>query len=472
MTIMSATPTEETELLVAGAGPGGYVAAIRAARHGVDVTLADPEGVGGTCLNHGCIPSKAYIAATDRINNVVDAAEMGIYADPYVDPAELTEWKDGVVDRLTSGVEGLCGAAGVTVAKGRITFRDKTTAAVDTGDREYAVGFENAVVATGSRPIELDGFSFEDDPILDSRMALNLTNVPDDLLIVGAGYIGMELATMFRKLGIRVTVVEMEDRVLPGYEADLAAVVRDRAEDLGIDFQIGHVATGWTETDGGIRVTTKSEDDAETTYNAEAVLVAVGREPVTEGLGLDALSVDTTDRGFVTTDAQGRTDCDGVFAIGDAAGEPMPAHEATMAGEVVADVVAGHEATMEDQPIPAAVFTDPEIATVGLTEAEAREAGYKLAVGKFPFSANGRSLSLGEDKGFARIVADAETGHVLGAQLVGPEASELVAELTLMVRHGLTVEDLATTVHTHPTLAEAVMEAAEGAFGTSTHYRT
>jgi dihydrolipoamide dehydrogenase len=324
--------------------------------------------VGGTCLNHGCIPSKAYIAATDRVDDVVDATGMGIYADPYVDPVELTEWKDGVVERLTDGVEGLCRAAGVTVVDGRVTFRNEASATVDTGENEYAVGFENAVVATGSRPIELDGFSFEDDPVLDSRSALDLTNVPDDLVVVGAGYIGMELATVFRKLGGHVTIVEMEDRVLPAYEADLAALVQDRAEELGIEFEFGHVATEWTETSGGIRVTTRDEDDAGTTHDAEAVLVAVGREPVTAELGLDTLGVDTTDRGFVVTDDRGRTDCESVFAIGDVAGEPMLAHEAMMAGGVVADVLAGREATMADRPIPAAVFTDPEVATVGLTE--------------------------------------------------------------------------------------------------------
>jgi len=461
-----------TDVLVIGAGPGGYVAAIRAGQLDLDVTLVEKDAYGGTCLNYGCIPSKAMITASDLAHEAGHAEEMGIYADPEVELGEMVGWKDGVVDQLTGGVEKLCKANGVELMEGRAEFADETTARVvhgGEGQGAETVEFEHAVVSTGSRPIEVPGFDFGDDPVLDSRQALALETVPESLVIVGAGYIGMELAGVFAKLGTDVTVVEMLDSVLPGYEDDLARPVKKNAEALGVEFHFGEAASGWTESGDGITVETENEDGDVSEFGAEKVLVAVGREPVTDTLELENAGVETNDDGFVETDDRARSNVDHIFAIGDVAGEPMLAHKASKEGQVAAEVIAGEPAALDYQAVPAAVFTDPEIATVGLTEAEAEEEGFEPAVGQFPFNASGRALTTGHADGFVRVVADEPSGFLLGAQIVGPEASELVAELGFAIEMGATLEDVASTIHTHPTLSEAVMEAAENALGHAIH---
>ncbi|WP_248895891.1 dihydrolipoyl dehydrogenase [Haloplanus halobius] len=464
--------TTETEVLVIGAGPGGYVAAIRAAQRDLDVTLVERDAYGGVCLNSGCIPSKAYVTAADVAHDAATAESMGIYADPAVDLAGMCEWKDGVVDRLTGGVEKLCKANGVTLLAGTARFVDEETVRVDReGDESETerVKFEHCVVSTGSRPIELPNFSFADDPVLDSAALLDLQTVPDRLVVVGAGYIGMELSTVFAKLGSDVTVVEMLDSALPGYADDVTRVVRKRAESLGVDFQFGEGASGWRDSaDGGIVVRTETEDGEESTYGADRVLVAVGRTPVTDTLEPENAGLEPNDEGFFDTDDQCETDVDGIYAVGDVAGDPMLAHAASTEGIVAAEAIAGEPAALDARAIPAAVFTDPEIATVGLTEAEAAADGYDPVVGEMPFNASGRALTAGESAGFVRVVASAD-GFLLGAQIVGPEASELIAEPTLAIEMGATLEDVAATVHTHPTLAEAVMEAAENARGQAIH---
>jgi dihydrolipoamide dehydrogenase len=482
-----------TEVAVVGAGPAGYVAAIRAGQLGLDVTLVEKDAWGGTCLNYGCIPSKALITAADLAHEAGDAEHMGIHADPAVDLSATVDWKDGVVDRLTGGVEKLCKANGVELVEGRAEFADDgRLRVVHGGDGQGAetLAFEHAVVATGSRPIEIPGFDFDDEPVLDSRQALALESVPDRLVMVGAGYIGMELSTTFAKLGSDVTVVETLEDVLPGYEDDVARVVRERAREVGVDFRFGYTAAGWESTDDGIRVTADpaeevaadggtavdADADVDTDADAEPIalpadkaMVAVGRRPVTDTLNLEAAGVEIDDRGFVETDHRTTTSVDGIHAVGDVAGEPMLAHAGSAEGQVAAEVIAGEPAALDHQAVPAAVFTDPEIGTVGLTAAEAREEGFEPAVGEFPFRSSGRALTTDEDEGFVRIVADEATGFVLGGQVVGPEASELIAEVGLAVEMGATLEDLASTVHTHPTLSEAVMEAAEHAVGEAIH---
>jgi dihydrolipoamide dehydrogenase len=464
--------TTGTEVLVIGAGPGGYVAAIRAAQRDLDVTLVERDAYGGVCLNRGCIPSKAYITATGVAHDAATAEEMGVYADPAVDLATMREWKEGVVDRLTGGVEKLCKANGVTLLEGTAKFEDEGTVRVEHGGEGQGaetVAFEHCIVATGSRPIALPGFDFADDPILDSAGLLDLDTVPDRLVVIGAGYIGMELSTVFAELGSDVTVVEMLDDVLPGYEDDVARVVRKRAESKGVDFNFGEGATGWRDAaDGGVVVTTETEDGEEATYGADRVLVAVGREPITDSLDAEQAGLVPNDDGFFETDERCATDVDGIYAVGDVAGEPMLAHTASAEGIVAAETIAGEPAAFDTRAIPAAVFTDPEIATVGLTEAEAEDEGFDPVVGEMPFNASGRALTVGETDGFVRIVASAD-GFVLGAQIVGPEASELIAEPTLAIEMGATLEDVAATVHTHPTLSEAVMEAAENALGQAIH---
>jgi dihydrolipoamide dehydrogenase len=482
--------TTGTDVAVIGAGPGGYVAAIRAGQLGLDVTLIEKEAYGGTCLNFGCIPSKAMITAADLAYEAGHAEEMGIHADPAVDMSAMAEWKDGVVSQLTSGVEKLSKANGVNLVEGTATFVDEHTLRVahdGEGQGSETIEFEHAILSTGSRPVEVPGFSFEDDPVLDSRRALALEAVPDSLVVVGAGYIGMELSTVFAKLGSDVTVVEMLDDVLPGYEDDVARVVRKRAEELGVDFQFDTTASSWEPSGDGITVRTEPVTDVAADgggaqaqagvdadgqsfeFEAEKVLVAVGRRPVTDTVNLEAVGLEPNESGFLDTDDRTRTAVDHVHAVGDVAGEPMLAHAASAEGKIAAEVIAGEPSAVDYQAVPAAVFTDPEVGTVGMTEVEADQAGFDPTIGEFPFRASGRALTTGHAEGFVRIVVDEPSGFVLGGQVVGPEASELIAELGLAIEMGATVEDIAATVHTHPTLAEAVMEAAENALGEAIH---
>ncbi|MFB6251473.1 MAG: dihydrolipoyl dehydrogenase [Halobellus sp.] len=455
-----------TDLLVIGAGPGGYVAAIRGAQLGVDTTLVEKDAYGGACLNRGCIPSKAFIHGADVAHEAGNAEELGIHADPAVDMSQMQQWKAGVVDQLTSGVEKLCKANGVSLIEGTAAFEDEHTARIAHGGEGQGmetVEFENAIIATGSRPLAIPGFDFADDPVLSSADLLQMESTPDSLVVVGAGYIGMELSTMLAKLGTDVTVVEMLDDVLPAYEDDISRMVRSRAADLGVDFHFGEGATGWTDADDGVVVETETEAGETSAYEGDAVLVAVGRQPVTDTLELESIGLEPNENGFIETDDRARTDAKNIFAVGDAAGEPMLAHKASAEGVVAAEVAAGEPAALDHQAIPAAVFTDPEIATVGMTSEEATAEGFDPVVGEMPLRASGRALTMGESEGFVRIVADESSGVVLGGQLVGPNASELVAEVALAIEMSATLEDVADTVHTHPTLAEAVMEAAENA---------
>ena len=465
--------TTGTELLVVGGGPGGYVAAIRAAQLDIDVTLVEMDAYGGTCLNHGCIPSKAFVSATDVAHDAGTAEHMGVYADPAVDMQGMVTWKDRLVRRLTTGVESLCERAGVNLVEGRAEFDSHEKARIvhqGEGEGAETIKFESAILATGSRPVELPGFSFDSERILSSKDALALESVPDSLLVVGAGYIGMELATVFQKLGCDVSVIEQLDGALPGYEDDVTEVVRERAEDSGVTFEFGQTAQEWTESGDGLTVTTESADGDEQTFDAQRCLVAVGRDPVTDTLNLGDAGIETDDRGFIETDEQARTSLDHVFAVGDVAGEPMLAHKAFREGEVAAEVVAGQPSALDYQAMPAAVFTDPEIGTVGMTESEAETNGFDPVVGQMPLRASGRALTLDETDGFVRVVADEDSGFVLGGQIVGPDASEMVAELTLAIEMSATLEDVAATVHIHPTLSEAVHEAVKGAGGHSIHY--
>lgn len=463
------TPTS-TDVVVIGSGPGGYVAAIRAAQLGLEVTLVEKDAYGGTCLNHGCIPSKALISATDLAHRAGDAENMGIHAELSIEMSELVDWKDRVVERLTSGVEKLCKGNGVTLVEGTAEFTGENTVRISNDEEGGAdsLEFERAIVATGSRPIELPGFEFDGERILSSRDALALESIPERLVVVGAGYIGMELATVFAKAGTDVTVVEMLDEALPGYGADATRVVERRATELGIQFHFGEAADGWERTNDGVLVTTSSEDGSVSEFAAEKALVAVGRKPVTETVSLEAAGIETDEDGFVPTDEYGRTDRDHIFAVGDVAGEPMLAHKGMYEGEVVAEFLAGGSTTIDPRAVPAVVFTDPEIATVGMSESEATEAGFDPIVGEMHLRGSGRALTMDETDGFVRIVAT-ETGTVLGARIVAPEASELVAELGLVRETELSLNDIIETIHAHPTLSETVREAAANARGQAIH---
>lgn len=468
---MAADNTLQTDVLVIGAGPGGYVSAIRAGQLGLDVTLVEREHYGGICLNHGCIPSKALISTTNIAHDARTTRERGIDAEVSIDVERMMDWKDDVVDQLTGGVEHLCRANGVELIKGTGEFVNSSEARVvsDESSAPSRVAFEHAIVATGSRPMQLPGFDFDDESILSSREALSIEAAPDDLLVIGAGYIGLELATVFAKLDTDVVVVEVLENVLPGFETDVASVVRERAEELGIEIHLGEAAQGWTRTDGGVRVTTETATGDRQQYDTEKVLVAIGREPVLDTIALENVGLEPTEDGFLHTDEYGRTEVESVYAIGDVAGEPMLAHKASKEGIVAVQAIAGEPIDPDYRFVPAAVFTDPEIATVGMTKAEAEDAGVTPLVGRMPFNASGRAITLGDPTGFVRVVAIKESRVLIGAQIVGPDASELIAELGFAIERGATLDDVAETIHVHPTLTEAVMEAAENAVGRAIH---
>lgn len=461
----------QTDVLVIGAGPGGYVSAIRASQLGLDVTLVERDNYGGVCLNHGCIPSKALIDTADLAHDAQSAQNRGVSAEVSFDIERMIGWKDDVVEQLTGGVEQLCRANGVNLIEGTAQFATDSEVQIVNGasGTPSRVTFDNAVVATGSRPLSLPGFDFDDEPVLNSRQALSLETVPEDLFIVGAGYIGLELATLFTKLGTTVTVVEALEQVLPGFEHDLATVVHDRALDLGIDIHLNEAVQTWSRTDDGVQVTTETDASDQQQYDTERVLVAIGREPVLDTLGLENIGLEPNENGFLSTDEQGRTEVESVYAIGDIAGEPMLAHKASKEGLIAAHAIADEPTNSDSRFIPAVVFTDPEIGTVGLTETEAADAGLTPLVGEMPFTASGRAKTMDDPIGFVRIVAIEESGVVVGAQIVGPEASELIAELSFAIKQGATVADIAETVHVHPTLSEAVMEAAENAMEQAIH---
>ncbi|MFD1686549.1 dihydrolipoyl dehydrogenase [Halobellus litoreus] len=451
----------DTEVLVVGGGPAGYVAAIRAAQYDLDVTLVEMHALGGTCLNRGCIPSKALLSAANVAHDARTGSQMGISADVDVDFQRMVEWKDDVVGNMNRSVEKLCKANRVSLVNGRAAFEDEHSARIEgpNGESERLT-FEYAVVATGSRPIELPGFEFHRPEVLDAKGALALDELPDSLVVVGAGYIGMELSTLFAKLGVEVTVVEALDSMMPAFSPDLVAPVASAASELGIETNYGELASECHPTDRGVAVTTEDVDSGDRReYEADAVLVAVGRTPVTDTIDLGRIGIEPDEDGFVRTDEYGRTAVDHVFAVGDVAGEPMLAHAGATEGEIAAAEIAGRDSSAVDRAIPAVAFTSPEIATVGLTEAEAEETDHAVSVGEFPMRASGRALTIGHTEGFVRLVCG-DGGVVLGGQVVGPEASELISEITLAVEAGLSAGELAESIHPHPTLSESIEEAA------------
>ena len=458
-----------TQLLVIGGGPGGYVAALRAAQLGVETTLVEREEVGGICLNHGCIPSKALIHGATLAHKIPQLAELGIETKGLrVDAKKLQAWKQKVVKKLTSGVEQLLRANGVQILKGTAVFQSPQKVLVESEHGTQAVEFKHCILATGSRSIELPGFEFDGEVVLGSRHALQLAEIPEKLVVIGGGYIGLELGTVFAELGSKVTVVELMDQLLPGTDPELVRVVERRLKALGVEVYTQSKATGLKRGRSGAKLTVETPK-GEISLEADKVLVSVGRKPNTQGLSLERAKIERDERGFVKIDGQLRTTNPRVWAIGDVAGPPMLAHKASHEGLVAAEIIAGKPAGPDWQAVPAVIFTDPEIAYVGLTEREAKEQGYEVITGKFPFTALGRALTMGETDGFVKVVADAQTHVVLGVQIVGPEASTLIGEATLAVEMGARLEDLALTVHAHPTLPEALMEAAEVALGQPIH---
>jgi dihydrolipoamide dehydrogenase len=458
--------TTGVEVVVVGGGPGGYVAAIRAARLGREVVLVDDSGrLGGICLNHGCIPSKALIHAAGTYHDLKEeAAGMGITAEGVtVDLKAMMAWKGSVVTRLTDGIAKLCRGNGIRVVHGAFAFTSERTGLINFEEGFENVEFEKAIIATGSRPAQLPGLDPDGESILTSRDALALEAVPERLLVVGGGYIGLELGTVYAKLGSRVEVVEMMDTLLPGVDPDLVRFVARRLKKLGVVTRLGTTVDGVAPgAAGGLEVTVMKGDAAET-IACDKVLVAVGRRPNVAGLDLEKAGIPVDDRGFIPIDEECRTRVPHVFAIGDVAGEPMLAHKASREGIVAAEVLSGRKSARDWQAVPAVIFSDPEIATVGLSEEQAAAEGFEVQVGRFPFSASGRALTMNRAEGFVKVVADRGTGRVLGVRIVGPEASTMISEGALAIEMAATLEDIASTIHPHPTLPESLMEAAEAA---------
>lgn len=454
-------------LLVVGGGPGGYVAAIRAGQLGIDTVLVDEGGLGGTCLQRGCIPSKALIEASSRFAHLAAAAAgtdpAGIRASaPAIDFPQTIAWKDGIVARLSGGVGALLRKAKVRTLVGRAMFSDAKTCTVETAEGRFAISAETVVLATGSVPVELPTLPFGG-AVISSTEALALPELPARMAVVGAGYIGLELGLAFAKLGVAVSIIERQDRILPLYDAKLTDPVRRTLERLGVALHLSARALG--HTDGVLTVETM--DGTRLDIPADTVLGTVGRRARLEGFGLEAMAVDVKD-GRILVDEQCRTSMRGVFAIGDVVGEPMLAHKAMAQGEMVAEIVAGRRRRFDASVIPAICFTDPEIVVVGLSPEEAG-GPERTRVGTFPFLGNGRAMTLDSEAGFVRVVARREDHVVVGVQAVGAHVSELATAFVDAVEMGARLEDVAGMVHAHPTLGEAFHEAALGALGQALH---
>ena len=455
--------------VVLGAGPGGYPCGIRLGQLGVRTLVIEREYWGGVCLNVGCIPSKALITAGKRIEEIEHAGDMGIEVPgkPTVNMGKLQAWKQTVVNKLTGGVRTLLKGNKVDMMVGSAVFVGPHTLEVTTADGVKRVEAEHIVIATGSRPMEIPGFSFAEARILDSTKALALTTIPRRLAVIGGGYIGLELGSMYRKLGTEVTVVEMADQVLPGFDPDVVKLIARRLKKSGITVALQSQALGWEEGDGGAILRYKTPE-GEKQVEVDAILVTVGRRPNTDAMGLDTTGVVMEGR-FIRTDNQQKTSVPGLYAIGDCTTGLMLAHKATHEGEVVAEVIAGKRAFNDAKTVPAVVFTDPEIATAGLQEHEARAKGYTLKVGKVPFAAIGRALTTNETDGFIKVIGDAADNRVLGVTIVGPHASDLISEAVLAVEMDCELLDIGLSIHPHPTLSEGLMEAAKAALGEAVH---
>lgn len=461
--------SETFDAVVIGGGPAGYVCAIRLAQNGMKAALVEKAAVGGTCLNIGCIPSKALISAGNLVDRIRHAGDMGIKVDGVrVDMGKLVSWKESVVQKLTGGVAGLLKNHKVAVYAGTARIAGPNAVEVKNEAGTQKIAAKHIVVATGSIPIEIPGFAFGED-VWSSTEALAPKVRPRRLVVIGGGYIGLELGIMYSKLGSEVTVVEATPGLLPGQDTELSKVVEKRLKKRGVAMHFEHFAKGYTKQGEDLHVAIESKGGEKQTIVCDKILSTVGRKPYADGLGLKEAGVAIDAKGFVVVDPQRRTNVPSIFAIGDIAGQPMLAHKGSKEGLVVADVIAGKKTVYDVKCIPAVIFTDPEIASVGLTEEQAKAEGYEPVVGKFPFAASGRALSLNEPDGFTKVVADKKTDLVLGVHMVGPEVTELIAEAALAIEMGATTEDLALTVHAHPTLPETLMEAAEAVHQKAVH---
>lgn len=459
----------EVDVVVIGAGPGGYPAAIRAAQLGKKVLLVERDRLGGECLNYGCIPSKALIHTANLVHAIERAADRGVETGPVkVNMARLQQWKGSVVQRLSNGIGQLCKGNGVEVMNGHASFSGPNRLEIRRSDGTEEIGFAHAIIATGGRPSDLPVFRFDGKKIISTKEALELDRVPLNLAVIGGGISGLEIGTFYAKLGSRVVVVEILDQVLPGTDPEAVRIVARNLQKLGMEVHVKSQARGWRQ-DKGQTVIDIVTPEGLIARRADVILVTVGRRPNTEDLHADRAHVEFGPRGYVTVDRQMRTSNPLIHAVGDVIGPPFLAHKATREGLVAAEAIAGHPVEFDVRAMPAAIFTDPEIATVGLQEAEAAAQGRKVRLGKVPFAAIGRALTTGDYDGFVKLIADQDTKILLGATIVGPDASDLISELALAIEMGATTTDIALTVHPHPTLPEGIMESAEAALGQAIH---
>jgi dihydrolipoamide dehydrogenase len=463
--------THSTDLAVLGAGPGGYAAAFLAADLGMQVALIDTEpDPGGVCVYRGCIPSKALLHAAKVLDEAKHAASFGIdFGAPAIDVGKLRAWKDQVVHKLTSGTGQLGRLRKIKYVQGRAAIVDPTTFEVETSKGRDRVTFRHAILATGSRPATVPGLDLKSPRLMDSTSALDLPDVPGTLLVVGGGYIGLELGTVYAALGTKVTVVEMTPGLLPGADRDLVAVLQKRIEATFESVLLETKVVGLKEEAEGLRVTFEDTDLQRRDQVFDKVLVAVGRKPNSTIPGLQNTRVQLDARGFIKVDASRRTAEPTLYAIGDVAGEPMLAHKASHEGRAAVEAIHGEDVVFAPNAIPAVVFTDPEIAWCGLTEEQARREGRRFEIAKFAWGASGRATTLGRNDGLTKLIVEPGSERILGVGIVGSGAGELIAEGVLAIEMGAVASDLKLTIHPHPTLSETVMESAEMFFGQSTH---
>lgn len=460
------------DVVVIGAGPGGYPAAIRSAQLGLKTAIIEREYWGGVCLNVGCVPSKALIKASSLYyKSKNDFSSMGINlgSEPKLDMKKMQEYKQGVCDRMSGGIDGLLKGNKVTQIFGEATFKSKTELEVKSKSGSELITAKNFIIATGSRPIEIPGFAYDEKNILSSTGALDIDKPLKSLAVIGGGYIGLEIGTFLAKLGTEVSVIEAADSLLAGVvDKDCVQQVSRKLKKLGVKVVTKAFAKSQKVTKDGVELSYEVNGKLET-IKVDKVLVTVGRKPNSDQMNLKGIGLDIDERGFIKVDAQMRTSLPGIFAIGDIAGQPMLAHKATHEGVLAAEVIHGANRVYDAKTVPAVIFVDPEIASVGLTEEECKAKGLKVKVGKFPFAANAKAVSLQETDGFVKMIADAETNVVLGVHICGPEASNLISEAALALEMGARLEDIALTIHPHPTLGETMMEAAETSLGHPIH---
>jgi len=454
---MDSKNTIKTEVVVIGAGPGGYVAAIRLAQLNKKVVLVDKDKLGGICLNYGCIPSKAMIYASEFLDKIKKSDKMGINVDNVkMDFAKMQEWKDKIISKLINGIDFLCKQNKIIVVKGTAFFEGSNKLKITHDKRSSYVDFENAIIATGSKPGEMPNFKFDGKSIISSTEALYLEKIPRSLVVIGAGYIGLELGTVYAKLGSKVHIIEMEEQILPGFDKSIANVLHKNLEKMDVEIYNNSKA----EKIENNEVFINSKEKGKFSLNADKILVAVGRYPNTKNLGFENTKVKLDKKSFIEVDNNLKTNDKNIYAIGDVSTGPMLAHKASRQGKFVAEVIAGNKVSYENIVVPAVIFTDPEIATVGLDEAEAKDKGMNVKIGKFPFSVSSRAMTRNETDGFVKIIADKKNDSILGVQIIGSEASNLISEAALAIKMNATLEDIALTIHPHPTLSESLMEAA------------